>query len=428
VLLVAGLLARVLIVCTTYGTNDAFTWAQFGHYVNQWGLYVQYEVNPYLNHPPLPVYWAVVAHRSAVPSARWYDEDPPASRYFAAVFRIPAVLADAGVCWLLWRMGRRGGGTSGLPPPADRSSDSRLGPWLAAAYAWSPCAMLISAYHTNTDSIMALAILASALALHRGRTGLAGLALAAAINVKLTPLLLVPVLLLCCRGWRDLLRAVAGLAVGVIPFIPLLIVSWGKFYSQAVSYRSNPDSWGILYLLMEATGGPPYGAGDLVVGSSKVVQAYYNSGRWVVAAAVLTWAVLARVTPLRRHVSAFDVFGVALALFMVLAPGFGVQYLITVLPVMIASRPRWAVAYGLISGVYAAVIYYSHWTGDWPAYSYFVGRLRPPVPLIGLLAWGTLIGYVVAVCRGRGARRPGRADSPDKPEPSQAGFRTFASP
>jgi hypothetical protein len=140
---------------------------------------------------------------------------------------------------------------------------------VAAGYAWSLCAILVGGYHCNTDTIYAFFCLLSVYYLEERRAWLAGgLALAAAVNVKLTPVLLVPVLLLSARRWPDALRFVGGLAVGVVPFVPVLVLAGDKFYANAIRYGSNPDNWGVTYLLMLATGGPPADAGNATVGDS----------------------------------------------------------------------------------------------------------------------------------------------------------------
>ena len=409
-LIVLGLSLRVAMMLLTIGTNDAMTWAQFGHFVNQWGLYTVVKTNSYLNHPPLPVYWSVIAYRTAVPSAHWADEqflfrDPaieavPTSalndkgepidgrksfKHFSAVFRVPAVLADLFTCLLLYRLWR-----------------GRAGPTAAAAvaagFAWSLCAILVSGFHTNTDSVLAFFCLLAVYLIHdRGKWFLGGLALAAAINVKLTPVLLVPVLLLSCRSPRQALAMLGALAIGAIPFVPVLAIAGEKYYTQALAYRGNPDNWGVLYLLMLATGGPPVDRGEVTVSPAAAVQWYYNYGKFVLLAAVGVLALAGRWLTRRHRLDRYDLAALTISLFLVLAPGFGAQYTVAVLPLLFASRPRWANVYGLIAGLFLLLVYGHHWTGDWPIYSKFVGRAPLAVSLIGLAAWATLAGYVVTV-------------------------------
>ena len=127
-------------------------------------------------------------------------------------------------------------------------------------YAWSLDAILVSGYHCNTDPIYAFFCLLCAYLLQNKRCHfLAGLALAAAINVKLTPVLLILPLLLWHRSWRSASKFVLGLAVGALPFVPVLVLAGKPFYANAIAYKSNPDNWGITCLLMQADKEPARG-------------------------------------------------------------------------------------------------------------------------------------------------------------------------
>ena len=383
VLALLGLGVRVWLAVFTWGTNDADSWAVFGHYVNRYGLYftMQWEVN--LNHPPLPVYWAMAAYRSVTECSLW-DVEAHRPAWFPAVFKLPGILADAGSCWLLYRIWQNRAG------PAAAMA-------VAAGYAWSLCAILVSGYHCNTDNVYAFFCLLSVYYLEERRAWFAGgLALAAAINVKLTPVLLIPVLLLTARRWPDALRFVGGLAVGVIPFVPLLVLVGDKFYANAIRYGSNPDNWGVTYLLMLATGGPPADAANATVGTSPVVRFFFERGRHLLLGAVAVWAVAGRLFQEHGRASRYDLGAVTLALFLVLAPGFGLQYAAVVLPLLFASRPRWAAWYGLVAGGFLLLNYWAQWPGKtWPPNSQFRGRFPWPSPLWGLAAWALLAGYVI---------------------------------
>ena len=379
-----GIAARFWLAAVTWGTNDADSWCVFGHYINRWGLFftMTWEVN--LNHPPLPLYWAMVAYRCATPSGYWEIEQfRPA--WFPAVFKLPVILADAGTCWLLYRTWARRAG------PA-------VGAAVAAGYAWSLCAILVSGYHCNTDGVYAYLCLLSVYCLEERRAWFAGgLALAAAINVKLTPVLLIPVLLLSCRHWREAVRFAGGLVVGVIPFLPVLVVSGEYFYARAIRYNSNPENWGLIYLLMAATGGPPHDIANATVGAAAGPQLFFAYGRHLLLAAVAAWAVAGRRLQARGRADRYDLGAVTFALFLVLAPGFGLQYMVAVLPLLFASRPRWANGYGLAAGAFALVVYWAQWPGkEWPPNSQFRGRFPWPAPLWGLAAWGLLVAYVVS--------------------------------
>jgi hypothetical protein len=381
VLSALGLATRFVLAKVTWGTNDADTWIQFGYYVNRDGILLQYQSSEYLNHPPLPIYWALMVYRTAQsPPWDWEAEwaKPPD---FPFLFKFPAMLSDCVTAWLLWKIWR-----------------PKAGPVVAAAvaagFAWSLCSILVSGYHCNTDPVYAMLSLLCVYLVHdRGRHFLGGLALAAAINVKLTPVLLIPPLLLSYRDWRDLLRFVAGLSIGVLPFLPVLYHVGEPFYRNAVQYKSNPDNWGITWLLMYLQGGPPVDFQNVSFGQRPISDFYFNNGRYVVLALVGAWAMAAR---LLGRWNRYQIAAVTYAIFLVFSSGFGVQYTAIILPLLFAAAPAFAAWYGLVAGGFLLMVYWAQWPGKaWPPNSQFGGRFPMPSPLWGLAAWLMLGWYLV---------------------------------
>lgn len=371
-----GLAARFALAKVTWGTNDADSWVQFAFYVNQKGILLEYQWNRWLNHPPLPVYWAMAAYRMTQDSP-WVIEfaRPPD---FPFIFKIPVILADGVATWLIYQLWK-----------------PRIGPRramaAAAGFAWSLVAILVSGYHCNTDPIYAMFCLACAFLIEEKRMHFwGGAMLAAAINVKLTPVLLIPPLILSYRSWRDLLRFVAGLSLGVLPFVPIIWHVWPHFYANAFAYKSIPDNWGIPYLLMHLQGGPPVTIGDVTSGERPIADFYHDHGKSVVLGLIGLWSLAAR---LLGRWNRYELAAVALTIFLFFAPGFGVQYAALSLPLIFACHPRLAALYGLIAGLFLLVVYYAQWPGPrhaWPPNSQFRGRYPDPAPLYGLAAWALL--------------------------------------
>lgn len=397
----AGIAVRIWLAINTWGTNDADTWCVFGHYINRWGMFFTMTWETQLNHPPLPVYWATFVYRCVTPAHLWEIETARPA-LFPVFFKLPAILADVGVCWLLYRLWqKRLGGPTAMAT--------------AAGYAWSLCAILVSGYHCNTDNIYAFfALLSAYLMQEKSAYFKGGLALGAAINVKLTPVLLIPVLLLSCRSWRDAGKYVAGLAVCVLPFAAILLSDLHRdlFIRNAIQYKSNPDNWGITYLLMLLTGGPPLNIDNATLSDSPIVNFFFYKGRHLLLGAVAAWAIVGAFLLRRRRLNRYDLGAVTMALFLILAPGFGIQYTVVVLPLMFASRPKWANAYGFVAGAFILCNYWAQWPGhEWPPNSQFRGRYPMPSPMWGLAAWAILVGYLVAVVlRTKAKAEPGSAE------------------
>ena len=91
---------------------------------------------------------------------------------------------------------------------------------IAAVYAWSPLAILLSAHHGNHDPVYAmLALLAVYLIDRHNAWLLAGLVLGAAINVKVISAALIPVIAAIAPDLRRLTPFAARSAADVAPFL-----------------------------------------------------------------------------------------------------------------------------------------------------------------------------------------------------------------
>jgi hypothetical protein len=382
--IVAAMLARFAVAAVSFGSNDAAAWRHFAEAVGQDGLLHTYRTEGEFNHPPLPGYWAAAALAIAGSSGTI-----AADALFTNIFKLPAILADGLGVWLLWRIWR------------PRSGPNRAAA-VAAAFALSLDAICVSAYHCNTDSIyVALCLLAIYLIEDKGQDFWGGFALGAAINVKIIPVLLLPAMILSYRQPGRLARFAVGLACWIVPFIPPALWVGKPFVSHLFAYNSLLDRWGLNFFLL-------LGMGDYFVSGSRaglLAVWYYFHGKYAVIGAVLAWAVLVRII---ERWNRYEAAVVSFALFLVLTPGFGVQY--TVLPglLLFATRPRLGAIYGLVSGLFVAAAYWHNWTGTWPAMSQWTSLLPMWVAWIGLATWALLIGVVVLTWRNRPTRLDGQ--------------------
>lgn len=394
-LVLAGFALRLWISWHSLGTNDWEAWAHFGYWIGEHGLFDMYRADPHLNHPPLAALWARYAMRwsqlSGLP--------------FPFLLRFPALVGDALACALLGLIwAKRRGAVAG---------------WgVAALFAWSLPAVLVGAYHCNTDTLCAALALLSAYLLAERRGFLAGgLALAAAINVKLIPVLLILPLLSLCRDRRDAARFLAGLAVGALPFLPVLIGAGRAFYRNALSYNPMVDQWGVALFLQafaEWKFPPPasWPGWRLQLNQYRLdaLNWYHAHAKYVIAA--LT-AALAAASWLRRRQAlegdgtwdAYDLAALTIGFFLLLTGGFGVQYVVYAAPLLYATRRNLVTAtvYNLLAGLFLLTVYAHWWTGTFPPYSAFGGPAEMPAPLFGLLAWWALLVFVCRTVFRRGA-------------------------
>ena len=371
-LIVLGIIIRVLLAIVSVGTDDAVTWMRFGDEIRQHGLLQTYVLDHEFNHPAIGGYWAALCATVAGGHANARHDS-----IFTIVFKIAPILGDCLGIWLLYRIWL----------PLRGRAFALL---IAAMFSLSLNAIVVSGFHCNTDSLLiALAMLALYFVQSKPRPMLAGLALAAAINVKLIPVLLIPVLLLQMRSWKAAGLFLCGLGVGVLPFLPALLRVRGAFVSNVMQYNSMIDRWGVNYFLLagEDRWNPMHD-------SAQSSLAYHAQARYAIFTLVAVWAIVGR---LWRRWTCYELALVAFALFLIIAPGFGVQYTLLVGLPLFAVRPQWAVAYALLAGVFVGSMYFEYWNGKFPMYANWEILMPDRVATIGLVTWLTLIAIMLGV-------------------------------
>jgi hypothetical protein len=371
-LIVLGIFLRIALALVSIGTNDAAAWLRFGDEINQHGLLETYRIDPDFNHPPLPAYWAALCAKVAVGS-----EPPIHDSLFTILFKLAPILGDCLAIYLLFLIWR-----------SKRDKTTAL--FVAAMFALSLDAIVVTGYHCNTDPLLiALCLLSLYLLQERSRAFLAGLALAAAINIKLVPVLLIPAMLLQMRSSRKAGPFLVGIAVGVVPFIPALLHARNELLTNVLRYNSMVDRWGVNYFLLfgEDTWNPA-NPGE------RLTTAYYSKARYLILGLILLWAVVARLKP---RWSLYEMALVTFAIFLLLAPGFGVQYTVLAGLPLFAIRPRWAIAFSLVAGLFVSAAYFMYWKGAFPLYSHWGVLFPEPVGTLGLITWLMLIVLALAV-------------------------------
>jgi hypothetical protein len=379
----AGLLARVGLWWVSEGTNDIRTFARFAQFIDAHGLGGTYLRDPWFNHPPLMGLWAQAALHLA----------PHIGLTFARCFKLLGMMGDLGSALLLIAIWRR----RALPDHAARAF---------AAYACSLVAILISGYHGNTDCLYWFLILAAVYLQQDRKAPLwAGLVLGAALNVKLIPVLVVLPLAAGLRSLRALFRYGVGLGLALVPFA-WFVISLGPrqqaaFILNVFGYTSYQEYWGLELFVRAITAAFATSAPAIAWAAADFEWLYAAQGARVlllVTAALALWQALAR----HPGLDAYAMAALSFCLFLVLASGFGVQYLGVVVPLLMARHIEEGFSVATMAGVFIGLIYASFvqtWTPIFSQHTYFSAAFAAP----SLITWWLLVRSCRHIWRARHA-------------------------
>jgi hypothetical protein len=372
----AGLGIRLWVALRGKGSNDIFLWLGFAKNIADHGVLWTWKNVPLYNHPPLIGYFAELALAIQAHLRIRFD--------FA--FKILPLLADVLSGYLIYRIWER-----------------RSGRGLLALTAFAFCldSILVTGYHGNTDSAVIACLLLAACMCDERSFLAAGVALGLSLNIKVIPILCVPLLAARAESRRDLLRFAGGLAIPCLPFLYFAVTAGPLLWRKVFAYNSVANHWG-LYALLDLTT-RARNVGGFVRGWIAPFREY---GRLLPILAALAFAVVGFLDRRRRRWTAVELVAAVMATFLVLTPGFGVQYTIYAVAPLLAVSLGVGFAYGTFAGLFVLLIYADFYNGQHPYFSWFNGPYTIAALPFGAMAWLLLVQGVMALVR---RRRPSLA-------------------
>jgi uncharacterized membrane protein len=369
-----GLAARLLLVATSIGTNDVPFMLLWAKYARESGIAGAYARQWELNHPPLSL---LIIHWLDLLAARTGIE-------FTDLLRLLQVAADMVTTAALAAIVRI---RSVTPHPA-------------ILFVVCPAAIAISGFHCNTDPTMVALMVASILLLLRGRGFAAGLTFAAAVGIKIIPLLVLPFILM---RRESRLRFATACAIGLTAiFAPAIAAGGPAVLRNVFGYSGFAGKWGFPALLLTVES---WIAQPRTTVLFQFASWYADNGRYIIAAAVIGLLVLLW----RRSDALLAAVPTVLLFVLTLAPGFGIQYLLWPLPLL-----PWALGRRMLLILYTAIsVYvlmtYTIWSRGFPwwyADSVSPSPGKPLVTTLGLIVWS-----IIAVSAVNSLRRLMRAEA-----------------
>jgi hypothetical protein len=215
-----------------------------------------------------------------------------------------------------------------------------------------------------------------------------------ATNVKVVPVVLLPVILLYLPNSWARAKFVLGAAITfAITSLPYVFEDPFFIFIRVFGYGSLSGQWGLsrifnllvphltpLLVLMQIT------AGKILLVTAVLVASFWMN---------------------RRHgrPPLFVQVGFIMFIFMSLAPGFGIQYLAWLVPWVVGLGAGVTITYYLASGVFQFLVY-SFWSGGFPwvfADSLAKGSWKGGLVVVEVLVW--LVVVSITVFYGRALKR-----------------------
>jgi hypothetical protein len=376
-----ALVAKLALASLTVGTTDVFLFGAFGEIIGRHGLAYAYEHFRIFNHTPLVGEWAAGLARAG-------GENFQA---FALSLRVPGILADFLSVLVLLRLRQK----TGRPPV-----------WALVLFALSPVSLMVSGYHGNVDPVLALLLLVAAWMCIEQKPLLCGIALGLACQVKVVPLLIVPVFAAYWWPRKKLLRfASAACVVTLAGWAPALVLAPEAFFRNALGYSGYWGIWGWSYALL-ASGMEAFqkvGIDNLHPAQTAAMAA----SKYLIIGATL-WLAWRR----RKH----DVFLTLAAVwtcFFIFSSGVAPQYFVWLAPFLLMASARWYAAFTGASAIFLFA-FYNTVSGGLPWYRGISQNQH--IAIWGpwsLVPWVTLLAFMIWL-----APRLRKADATAAPEAS----------
>jgi hypothetical protein len=253
---------------------------------------------------------------------------------------------------------------------------------------------MVSGFHVNTDPLVACGLLASVYLIQSRRFAGAGIALGLALSAKLTALLFVPALAVAAGAKKTV--TILGVALACfyglsLPFIWEFPKTIGL---SMLGYSPLSKVWGITGI-------------SHVAGAEGVSLWYASFGKFVALGAVVLAA--AAIRDRGRPSAILNSCGLSAALFLVFAPGFGVQYLVYLVPWLAVASGRTTAIFYAVSGTFLAA-FYTWGSNSFPWYfaNFFPERFMPwYVFLLEVLTWAATVFVAVKFAQSQFRRGSG---------------------
>ncbi|HJT45942.1 MAG TPA: glycosyltransferase 87 family protein [Chthoniobacterales bacterium] len=370
-------LLKLIIAYNTFGTNDVAAFYMFAGSLREHGLEWTYRNGviffsnfPVFNHPPLTAYYLELI--GALSKSPFLQN---CGITFPFLIRLPGIVADfISVVVLMQIRGRIPG--------------RQIPVWSVLLFALSPVSLMVSGFHGNTDPIMTMLLLVSAYMCLRNQPVLCGIFFALSCQIKIIPLLLLPIPLFFWlkRGKAAPFVAAWGLltvALWIQPLTGFPVL----FFRNVIAYSSYWGGWGISFWL-KLTHWSQFNGGFFNLPLAATLVTLLLKVGIILGVLTMAWR--------RRHLSdagLIDSLACAWLVLFVFAPSISPQYMVWLAPFVLLLSPK---LYGWLTVATAVALFffYNELAGGLP---WYIGIARNNSGASSLTAawmlwpWGILV-------------------------------------
>ncbi len=314
-----ALLFKIAIAFNTFGTNDTVEFYRFAAELKRNGLKETYLHQVSFNHPPLVAHYLTAIYD--------LDHQPLAQKNgitFPFLLRLPGIVADLVVVCALLALKKQ-------------QPQLRIPTWALLLLAISPVSLMVSSFHGNTDSVMVMFLVLAACQCVRNQPIWCGIFFALSCQIKIVPLLCLPVFLFVWLERRQSLSFVLPLLLMTIALWSEPLVHYPLAYVRNVfGYGSFWGLWGVTYWLRQ-TGWSEFSRASFY-GFSVAQEIIVSLLKLIIMAAVMVLAWRRRKMTSGRAL--FASLAYTWVIFFVLSPGIGAQYLVWAAPFILVLSPQ----------------------------------------------------------------------------------------
>jgi hypothetical protein len=232
---------------------------------------------------------------------------------------------------------------------------------------------MIAGFHGNTDAIMVFFLVVSVYALECWRSPLlCGMFLGLASEIKVVPVILIPALILFLSTWRDRVICMTGFLLTAIPPVIPFAGSIGGVLRNLFGYSSLSGHWGSTWLWAKL--------------HLPKLDSFVRLEKLFMLAVILVASVWMNAK--RPRAPLYTQWGVLLFLFMFFTPGFGIQYLIWLVPWVVTLGTVVTLTHYVLNSLFVFLVY-TYWCQGLPWYfaNAYIGDWYGWMHIFHLLAW-----------------------------------------